>query len=189
MRGRSLRFKDRPIRDIAVPFNQRRYRAATRDDDLVEFPDGVPDRPVVAIDQQTLAFVVALLGVTRKMNFTYLVEWKVCQLVERGIAMVGRRHEDVVDIKKQTATGAARYFTDKLGLAHRRSLEGYISRWVLKQDPATNYLLHFFDVLADPSERRLIVGKRQKIVEVNVLVGRPSKMLGHKRWFVPLNQG
>ena len=39
-----------------------------RDHDLEQLPDGVGDRPIVAVDQQPLAFIVGLFGMTGQMN-------------------------------------------------------------------------------------------------------------------------
>jgi hypothetical protein len=48
--------------------------------------------------------------------------------------------------------------------------------------------LHLVDVFGDPGKRRLRVGKRQKIVEISDLVGRPCEMFGDKRRLVAIHE-
>ena len=59
---RRLRPQDWPRRNFAVPFDQGRDAAAAGNHDLVELPDRVGDRPIMAVDQKTLAFIVALFS-------------------------------------------------------------------------------------------------------------------------------
>src|SRR5262245_37110603 len=60
--GGRLRPQDRPIRNLAVPFDQCGNWAAARDHNRVELPDRIGDRPVVAVDQQWCALIVTLCG-------------------------------------------------------------------------------------------------------------------------------
>src|SRR6516225_6690926 len=98
--GCSLRFQDRPIRDLAIPFDQRRDWSALSDHDLKQFPDSIRDRAVMAVDQQQFAFVVGLFGVTCKMNLAYAGQRKVGQILQRRVAMIGGGYEDIVDVEQ-----------------------------------------------------------------------------------------
>ena len=79
---------------------------APADDDLVELPDRVGDRPVMAVDQQRVAFVVGLLGMSGEMDLADLRQREIGEIVERREAVVGRRDEDIVDVEQQAAAGA-----------------------------------------------------------------------------------
>ena len=81
--GGRLRLQHRPIRDVAVPLDERRDRPAPTDDDLEQLPDRVGDRAVVAVDEQKIALVVGLLGVPGKMDLADMVERKVGEIVVR----------------------------------------------------------------------------------------------------------
>ena len=100
--------RTRPFGNVAVPFDQRRDRPRLRDDDLEQVPDRVGDRPVVAVDEQGVAFVVALFGMSGEMDLADRRERKIGQIVERREAVIGRRHEDIVDVEQQAASGAPR---------------------------------------------------------------------------------
>src|SRR5260370_33671712 len=80
-RGDSLGPEDRPIGNVAVPLDERGNSSTPPNDDLEEFPDCVGDRPVVTIDQQEVAFVVGLLGMTGEMDLTNAREWKIRQIL------------------------------------------------------------------------------------------------------------
>ena len=56
--------------------DQCRNRPAPRDHDLEQFPDGIRDRPVMAVDQQHFALVVALFGMTGEMNLADIGQGK-----------------------------------------------------------------------------------------------------------------
>src|SRR6201985_3924525 len=71
-----------PIRNVAVPFDQRWYWAAAGDHDLIKSPHGISDRAVMAVDQEQVAFVVALFGVPGQMDLSNLRERKIGEIVE-----------------------------------------------------------------------------------------------------------
>src|SRR5450631_4620887 len=87
LRRGGLGFEDRPVGDVAVPFDQGWNRAAPRDHDLEQFPDSIRDRTVMAVDQQRRALVVGLFGMTGEMNLAYASERKVGQIVQRRETM------------------------------------------------------------------------------------------------------
>ena len=159
-----------------------------RDDALEQAPDRVGDRPVVAIDEQAIAFVVALLRMSGEMDFADRRERIIGQIVDRRKAVIGRRHEDIVDVEQQPAAGAPRDGADKIRLAHCRFVEQDIGRGIFEQEPPADRLLHLVDMIAHRRERRLRVGQRQQVVEIGGLVGRPSQMLGDERRLVALNE-
>ena len=153
-------------RDVAVPFDERRDRSALADHDLEELPDRVGDRPVVAVDQQKIALVVLLLGMSGQMDLADLVERKIGKIGECRKAMVGGRHEDVVDVEQQAAAGAPDDLADEVGLAHRRFLEEDVGRWVLEQDRPADRILHLVDMIGDTGEVAARIGQRQQVVEI-----------------------
>src|SRR5260221_3531363 len=99
LRRGGLGFEDRPVGDVAVPFDQGWNRAAPRDHDLEQFPDGIRDRTVMAVDQQQVALVVGLFCMTGEMNLADTGQRKIGQIVQRRETVIGRGHEDVVDVE------------------------------------------------------------------------------------------
>ena len=97
----------RPFRNIAVPLDKRRHRAASADDDLEELPYRIGNRAVMAVDEQKIAFVIGLFGMSRQMNLADMFDREVGEIAKRGIAVIGSRDEDVVDVEQQPAAGAA----------------------------------------------------------------------------------
>src|SRR5271166_5335298 len=83
LRGGRFRFKTRPFRDRAVPFDERRDRPCSGDDAFEQAPDRVGDGPVVAVDEQRLALVVALFGMSGEMDFADEPKRIIRQIVER----------------------------------------------------------------------------------------------------------
>src|SRR5258708_19965955 len=81
LRGRRLGFEDRPVGEITVPLDQRRNRPAPRDHDLEEFPDGIRDRTIMAVDQQQVALVIGLFGMAGEMNLADTSAPKLAQIV------------------------------------------------------------------------------------------------------------
>ena len=108
---------------LAVPFDQRRDRPRLLDDALEQAPDRVGDRPVVAVDEQGIALVVALLRMSGEMDLADRRERIIGQIVERREAVIGRRHEDIVDVEQQAAAGPPRDGADEIRLAHCRFVE------------------------------------------------------------------
>ena len=106
-RGR-FGLKDRPFGQVAVPFDQRWDRAHSRENKLIVFPHAIGHRRVVAVDEQRLAFVVALLRMSGEMDFPYMRQREVREIVDRGESVVRRRDEDIVDVEQQAAAGAPR---------------------------------------------------------------------------------
>ena len=49
-------------------------------------------------------------------------------------------------------------------------------------------LLHLVDVVADAGKRLGVVGNRQKVVEIDAVMGRPGEMLGEQRRLVAVDQ-
>ena len=101
--------------------------------------------------------------------------------------MIGGRNENVVDVEQEAATGAARQFADEIGLGHRGMLENDIGRGIFEKDGAADPLLHLIDVVGDALERRRRIGKRQQVIEVCRIMGRPRQMLGYERRLVALD--
>ena len=158
------------------------------DDDFKELPDRVGDRPVVAVDEQKIALVVGLLGVSRQVDFANVFDREIGQVVEGRVAVVGGGHEDIVDVEQQATSGAVHERADEVGFAHRRFREDHVGRWVLEKDRPADRLLHLLDMAGDTGERGLGVGQWQQVVEVRGLVGRPGEMLGDECRLVAINK-
>src|SRR5579871_1565034 len=171
LRSIRLRLEPCPIRKVAVPLDERRDGAALADDDVEELPYGIRYRAVMAVNEQKLALVIRLPGMAGEVNLADVFKRKIGEIVERRKAMVGGRNENVVDVEQQAAPGAPNQLRDERRLAHRRFPKNEIGGRVLKQELAPNRLLHLVYMIANPSERRLGVGKRQQIVEVRGAVG------------------
>src|ERR1700677_479298 len=82
--GGGLGFEHRPFRNLAVPLHERRNGTATLDDDLEEFPHRIGDRAVMTVDEQAVAFFVALFSVPRQMYFADVLDREIREIVERG---------------------------------------------------------------------------------------------------------
>src|SRR5258708_2888514 len=188
LRCGSLGSQDRPVGNLAVPFNQGGNRSTAPDHDLEELPQGVCDGTVVVIDEKGVSFVIGLCVVTGKMDLTDARERKVGQIIQRGEAMVSSGDEDIVDVEQQAASGAAGDGVDEVCLAHRRLAKRDIGRRVFEKHRATNLLLYLVDVIADLGERRRGIGQGQEVVEIGRLVRRPGKMLGDQRRFVAFDE-
>src|SRR5215470_10441753 len=119
LRGVYLRFEPRPVRKVAVPFDERRDGSALADDDVEELPYGVSDRTVMAVNEQKLALVIRLSGMAGEVNLTDVLERKIGEIVERGKAVVGGRNEHVADVEQQAAPGARDQLRDERRFAHR----------------------------------------------------------------------
>src|ERR1041385_1634860 len=100
-RLRSGRFgvQDRPVRNLAVPFDQRRNCAAASDDGLEQLPDWPGNGTVVAINEQRVAFIVGLFGMTGEVNLADARKREFRQILQGGEAVIGGRHEDIVDVE------------------------------------------------------------------------------------------
>ena len=94
---------------------------------------------------------------------------------------------DVVHVEQEPAAGAVDDLAQELDLAHGRVLEGDIGRGILQQHLAPERLLHLVDVVGDAGKRLVVVGNRQKIVEIDAVMGRPGEMLGEQRRLVAVD--
>src|SRR5260370_34434402 len=120
LRSVSLRIEQRPVREIAVPFDERRDGSVLANDGVEEFPRGVGDRTVVAVDEQKLALVICLFGMAGEMNLTDVLKRKNGEIDKRCKTMIGGRNEHVVDVEQQAAPGAPNQLRDEQRFAHRR---------------------------------------------------------------------
>src|SRR5207249_6356965 len=93
LRGRSFRLQHRPIGNLAVPLDQCRDRTTLPDDDLVQLPHRVRDRPVMAVDQEPVAFIVSLLGVAGEMDLADAGRRKGRRLFRGGESGIGGGNE------------------------------------------------------------------------------------------------
>src|SRR5580704_6052469 len=78
-----LRAQNGPRRNMAVPFDQRRDWTAAGNHYLVKLPNRVRDWFVMAVDQERLLFVIALLGMAGEMNLGDSLEREIGQIIER----------------------------------------------------------------------------------------------------------
>src|SRR5258708_33034541 len=62
--GPRLGLEHRPVGNVAVPFDERRDRAGAADDDFEQFPQRIGHRSVMTVDEQAIAFVVDLIGMS-----------------------------------------------------------------------------------------------------------------------------
>src|SRR5260221_4897807 len=135
----------------------------------------------MTVDEQAIAFVVDLLGMSGQMNLADMLDREIGEIVERRVAMVGRGNEDVVDIEQQSTTCPLDDATYEVCFAHRRLAENDIGGRIFKQDRPPDGLLYFVNVLADPPKRRFGVRQRQQIIAICGLMGRPGQMFRNQR--------
>src|SRR4051812_35311527 len=100
LRRDSFRLEQRPFGNVAVPLDERRYGPAPADHDIEQSPDLICDRAVVAVDAQKVALVVRLFGMAGEMDFSDALDRKIGEIPKRSKAMVGSRHEHVVDVQQ-----------------------------------------------------------------------------------------
>src|SRR5260370_14822312 len=93
LRGGGLGLENRPFGNIAVPFHERWKRTATAHDDLEELPHRIGNRPVMTIDEQAVALVIFLFGVSRQVNLANMLNGKIGKIPEPGLAVVCARNE------------------------------------------------------------------------------------------------
>ena len=118
LRGGRLGFQDRPIRDLAVPFDQGRNCAAAPDDGFEQHPHGIGDGAVVAVDQQRLVLIVLLPGMTGEVNLTNARKRKVSEILQRRETVIGGGNEHIIDVEQQAAPRPWSGATDEVRLAH-----------------------------------------------------------------------
>src|SRR5271163_5199082 len=94
LRGGGLGFEYRPFRNIAVPLDKRWNRTASAHDDLKELPHRIGNRAVMTVDEQKIAFVIGLFGVSGQMYLAHMFDREVGEISKRGIAVIGSRDED-----------------------------------------------------------------------------------------------
>src|SRR5260370_42322207 len=121
-----LSSQPRPFGNATVPFDQRRHGSTSRDHVLEKCPDQVSDLPIVAVDQQGIAFVVCLLGMAGQMDLAHMAQWEVGQIVYGGVTLVRCGYEDVVDVEQQSAPAAPDKRAKKVHLGHRGFAEGNV---------------------------------------------------------------
>src|ERR1700677_3167621 len=177
LRGGGFSFEHRPFRNIAVPLDQRRNRAASADDDLEELPHRVGNRAVMAVDKQKIAFLIGLYGMSRQMYLAASFAREVGEITKRGISVIGGRDEDVVDVEQQPAAAAAYQLANEVSFAHRRLAKHDIGGRVFEKDRPADRHLRFVNVIADASEGGPCVWQRQQVIEKCGLMGRPGQML------------
>src|SRR6202012_2609910 len=104
---------------------------------------------VMAVNQEAVAFVVALLGMACKVDLADAIEWKIREIVQRPIAVVGGRYKDVINVEQEFTAGSLDNRPDEVRLTHGRLCESDVSRRVFKKDSPTYCALHLIDMRAN----------------------------------------
>jgi hypothetical protein len=86
--GGPLGLEDWPVGHLAVPLHQGRDRSALGNDAFEQLPDAICDRAVMTVNQEEIAFIVRLLGVTGQMDFPDVLQWKITKIGRGCIAML-----------------------------------------------------------------------------------------------------
>ena len=133
------------------------------------------------IDQEPGVEIVAIFGKAGQMNLADMLHGKRIEIGHRLEAVIDRGDIDVVDVEQEPAAGAADDRAQEFGLAHGRVREGDIGRRVFEQDGALKGLLHLVDMVRHAGQRRLVIGQRQKVVEIDAVMRRPGEMLREER--------
>src|SRR5216684_6995019 len=126
----------------------------------VERPDRWRNRRSVAVDQQRGAGVVGFFIMPAEMDFLHAIERKRLQIWQRLSAVVLCRHENVVDVEQQPASGSLRYLGKEVDLRDRAFGKTNVSGWIFEQHLASKRRLHLVDMLGDPRQRLLRIGQR-----------------------------
>src|SRR6266849_2264974 len=113
-----------------------------------------------------------------EMDLLHAIERKRVQIWQGLRAMVVCRHEDVVDVEQQPASGSLRYLGQEVDLRDRAFGKTNVSGWIFEQHLASKRRLCLVDMLGDPRQRLRCIGERQKVVEVHAAVRRPGEMFG-----------
>src|SRR3954463_10961865 len=90
---------------IIVPLDEGWDRTCPAQRMVEELPDNHGNRRSVRIDEETITFVVDVLGKARQMNLFDTVRWKSVQVSDRVIGVVDRGDEDIVDVEQEPASG------------------------------------------------------------------------------------
>ena len=80
LRGGGLRLEHGPVGDGAVPLDECGHWPASADHDVVELPDSVGDRAVMAVDEQKFVLVVRLLGMAAEMDLAHVLDREVVEI-------------------------------------------------------------------------------------------------------------
>ena len=142
----------------------------------------------MGVDQQRIAVVVALGRVAGEVDLADQLDREAVDIGDRIVLLVGGRDVDVVDVEEKTAARAAGDLGEEVDLAHGALAESHIGRRVLEEHAAADGLLHLVDVIGDPAERSLVIGKRQQVVVEDRVVARPGEMLREQARLVAVDQ-
>src|SRR6266404_773987 len=93
-----------------------------------------------------------------EMDLLYTLERKFLQIGERLGAVVRCRHQDIVDVEQQSASGSPGYFDEKIDLPNRAFGKANVCRWIFQQHLSPECGLHLVDMLGDPRQRLFGVG-------------------------------
>ena len=138
----------------------------------------------MGVDQQRPTVVIGIGGMTGKMDLLHFLKRKFGQIGQRPIMLIGGGDKHIVDIQQQATAGSAGNLSDEIGFAHGRVVELQIGRWIFQQNLAAEDFLHLIDMVADPVEGWLIIGDRQEVIVVAVVMGGPGKMFGYETRFI-----
>src|ERR1700678_3905766 len=99
------------------------------------------------------------------MYLADMFDREVGEITKRGIAVIGGRDKDVVDVEQQPAAGAAYQLANEVSFAHRRLAKHDIGGGVFEKDRPADRHLRFVNVIADASEGGRCVWQRQQVIE------------------------
>src|SRR5689334_9359848 len=160
--------------NVAVTFDQRGRWSDASDELVVERPDQVADRRIVAVDEES---ALRIDRVTREVDFTNAVGRNGTEPLGSVEARVVGADGNVVHIDQQPAAASPGELRQEAGFAPTVIAKGEIMSWVLNQDLASKRILNTANVGSASRQHLVGTGHWQKVREAAAIQPRPSQML------------
>src|SRR5208282_2029149 len=167
-------FREHPeLRDIVVPFDQRRNRSEAPHRVFVKRPYLVAYRMVVRVEQMR-----AVIAVTSEMVLDDALDRDRIDVFLGTEPMIERAHEDVVDVEQDSAIGFLGNRAQKLPLAERRITERHVAGNIFDQDVPLQNILHPADSRGNVAHDFFGVGQRKQVMKIVSANTGPAQMVG-----------
>lgn len=187
---RRARFSDqrRERRHIVVALEQGGRGPGTSDDALVQAPDCLVDRAAVAVDQQRRTAASSSRAKPARWISPTASSGKAFRYAAASRPWFVHDTCTLVTSSSSPQPVPAQHLANEARLVHRRAIELDVGRRVLQQHAQTEALLHAVNVAAHASERGLVIGDRQQVVEEHAPMRRPGQVFGERCRLVALDQ-
>src|SRR5436190_3691910 len=170
---------------ISVALDQRRLAADSGDEALVQAPDQLVDRGIVAVDEKRAFGIERMSG---EVDLAYPFPGNGIEPFRSIETNIVRADGDVVDVDQQTAAGAPRELGEEARLAPAMLAQVEVMRWIFDQDLPPQRVLNAADI--GGAARQHLVGARhwKQVREAAAVQARPREVLRYKRRLEPVDK-